>query len=547
MLKATVQVDDARLRVTAQVVDLHGAELIHSFIAECDARDVLELEDDIAQRTARALRVEREARAALRHPDPGTRSVEARVAFERGRARFQRWRADDGDTAVAHFRRSVALDPTYARAYAWQALADYRDAVSYKRESRQTAWQRVLPLFERALAIDPNLGEAHAMRAFFDFTRERHITDAELRRGIALSPDSAESYTLLAQRLASSDIPAERERESLEAVDRAIALAPETTRYRYLKALILWRDPTLRSRAIDLMRSVLESDPDFAPAAAKLGQWTWQELLQPADAARWSEHALHIDPDTPWIRESLCRIYLDMEDAAAARDVVAPAVPEASSECRTDLALAAGDWRRAAQIAFNMPGEALFGDRYGAGWMGSLARYARETGDSDRVLALLETLGKDRKLVASQPSGFVEPSFLLIQLDQMRGDRAAADRLLDALWQWLPEFERMQSTYYERYPLRAMLLAWSGRNDEALDELLRWTRRRHSPYWWYVFERDATWEQSRQDPRFIEAHQHERDYAAGQRAMLDTLRRQGAVPMRGKEEPTRGVARTANR
>jgi hypothetical protein len=82
-----------------------------------------------------------------------------------------------------------------------------------------------------------------------------------------------------------------------------------------------------------------------------------------------------------------------MEDAAAARDIVASAVPEASSECRTDLAFAAGDWRRAAQIAFNLPGEARFVDRYGAGWMRSLTRYARETGDSKRVLELVQTRG----------------------------------------------------------------------------------------------------------------------------------------------------------
>ena len=239
-------------------------------------------------------------------------------------------------------------------------------------------------------------------------------------------------------------------------------------------------------------------------------------------------------------------MYLDMDDRAAARDVVAAAIPEASSECRTDLALAEGDWRRAAQIAFNMPGEALYGDRYGAGWMGGLARYARETGDSRRVLELLHTLGDDGILPESTP-GFVEPTFLLLQLQRMRGDPAAVSELLARLWRWLPDFERTQSTYFERYPLRAMLLAWSDRDDEALDELLRWTRRRHSPHWWYVFERDATWERLRADPRFVEARRHEIDYVAGQRAMLEALRRQGAVPVRSKERSSRDVARAALR
>lgn len=545
VLRGSVQRNDARLRVAAQVVDTRDGELIHSFIAERDVRDVPELEDDIAQRAARALRVELEARAAMRRPDSGTRSNEARLEFERGRARYQRWRADDGETAVALFRQSVALDPNYARAYAWQAMADYRDAVTYKRESREVAWRRVSPLFERALAIDPALGEAQAIHAFFDFTRERAVTDAELRRGIALAPDSAESYSLRAQRLGSSVSPTNGQQDALKAVDRAIELAPETTRYRYLKALLVWSDPANRPRAIGLMREVLESDPDFAPAAAKLGLWTWLELRQPADAARWVEHAIRIDPDTSRLRGSLCLIYLDLGDSAAAEDVVASAVPEAASQCRIDLALQTGDWRRAAQIAFNAPGEALYADRYGAGWLGALSRYARETGDSERVLQLLRTLGDDQDLATSVPFGFLEPSLLLVELHQMRGDRAAAGQLIEKLWRRLPELERTQSPLYANYPLRAMLLAWSGRDGEALDELLRWTRRRHSAYWWYIFEHDATWERLRQDPRFVESRRHERDYAAGQRAMLETLRRQGVVPTRSKDAISQEIVRAA--
>ncbi|HJU24320.1 MAG TPA: winged helix-turn-helix domain-containing protein, partial [Casimicrobiaceae bacterium] len=168
LLKGALQRSNERLRITAQLFDTHNGELIHSFLLEADTRDALRLEDDIAQHAARAIHVESEARAAMQRREAGTRNPDARLAFERGRARYQRWRIDDGEIAIVHFKRSVALDPDYARAYVWQAMAEFRNAVLYKHQDAQLEMQAVRPLFERALALDPKLGEARAAPAFFD-------------------------------------------------------------------------------------------------------------------------------------------------------------------------------------------------------------------------------------------------------------------------------------------------------------------------------------------------------------------------------------------
>jgi len=254
--------------------------------------------------------------------------------------------------------------------------------------------------------------------------------------------------------------------------------------------------------------------------------------LQAADALRWSERAIRIDPDTSWPRQTVCRAYLDLADPMAARDAIGASQQDTAGPCLADLALYEGDWRRAAQFAFNTPGVALVGP----GILGALSRYASETGDTERVLELLR--GPDGEQVETSKAlaeGLFEQAFLLVQLYQMRGDRAGRERVLEALWRWLPKAERGEFMHRESYPTRAMLMAWSGRDSEALDELLHWTRRRHSMYWWYVFEHDPTWQHLRSDPRFVEARRLEREYVAGQRTTLETLRRHGAVPVRASK------------
>jgi len=51
------------------------------------------------------------------------------------------------------------------------------------------------------------------------------------------------------------------------------------------------------------------------------------------------------------------------------------------------------------------------------------------------------------------------------------------------------------------------------------------------PYRWAVLERDPLWEKTRPDPRFQAALAAERTYAAKQRALFETMRRNGEVPM----------------
>ena len=546
-LKGSLQRSGERLRVTVQVLGASNDELIHSFIAEADARDVLRLEDDIAQRAARAMRVEWEAHVAAARPDPGTRNAEARLAFERGRARYQRWRVDDGETAIVYFKRSIALDPGYARAYLWEAMAELRNATMYRREDWSTAMQRVQPLFDRAIALGPQLGEAYAVRDFNDFVAKGFAaSEAGIRKGLALEPSSAESWSLLAQRLEFSRPLADVRKERLEAIDRAIAVSPETTRYRYLKMIFLWSDPATATQAVDLAQSVLDSDPDFAPAVARLAHWRWFRYAQPAEAVRWSEHAIRLDPETSWLRDELCLTYLDLADPLAAHEV-SDAVEAEAVSCRAALALYEGDWRRAAQLVFQLPPAVVASCDYMVGVMGALSRYARETGDTERVLAVLrQAYGEQYDAVSSEAPGMPDRAFLLLQLYRMRGDRVAEQSLMDTLGRWLLEVDRKQPG---RGPdlIRAKLMAWSGRDGEALDELLRWTRKGHSPFWWYVFEHDVTWERLRRDPRFIEALRHERNYVAGQRAILETLRRQGVVPVRAANGQISGTSQVVSR
>ena len=61
-----------------------------------------------------------------------------------------------------------------------------------------------------------------------------------------------------------------------------------------------------------LMFETLRVRPDFAPALARLGWSSWRRGGRFADAIRYGEQALRIDPEPEWIRSLLGRWYLEL-------------------------------------------------------------------------------------------------------------------------------------------------------------------------------------------------------------------------------------------
>jgi TolB-like protein/tetratricopeptide (TPR) repeat protein len=122
VLEGSIRRNDARMRVSARLIDCPSATLI--WASHFDARhdDMLDLQDDIGAKVVAALgpKLERVAitRVESRSRDIGSEAIEA---YLRGLGCMYRWSKDGLGAALAHFERAIAIERDFAAAYAMAA------------------------------------------------------------------------------------------------------------------------------------------------------------------------------------------------------------------------------------------------------------------------------------------------------------------------------------------------------------------------------------------------------------------------------------------
>jgi TolB-like protein/Tfp pilus assembly protein PilF len=112
-------------------------------------------------------------------------------AYTRGRYFWNRRSGEDLQRAIAQFRSAIAIEPSYAPAYA--GLADsYAIIGSYGFAAGKDAFDEARAAAERAVQLDPNLADGHTSRANiavqdWDWAR----AEVEYKRALALNPGYA--------------------------------------------------------------------------------------------------------------------------------------------------------------------------------------------------------------------------------------------------------------------------------------------------------------------------------------------------------------------
>jgi TolB-like protein/Tfp pilus assembly protein PilF len=112
-----------RIRITAQLIDAAQGNHLWSERYDREIRDVFAVQDEVTRTIVATLigRVEEaELGASRRRP---TASMEAYDSLLRGIEHLRGYGADDNPLAREHFERAIALDPRFARAHAYFALA----------------------------------------------------------------------------------------------------------------------------------------------------------------------------------------------------------------------------------------------------------------------------------------------------------------------------------------------------------------------------------------------------------------------------------------
>ena len=200
-----------RVRVTAQLVEANSDHHLWARTYERDLKDVLALQDEIAQDIAEQIRVtltptERTLLVQV-HPVDS----EAYDAYLKGSYWLSQANSEGFKKACDYFQKAIARDPGYAVAYV---------GVAKCQDTPDKATEIVL----KALALDPSLAEAHSLLATFKFAIawDWSSAEAEYKKAIALNPGSAPAHYWYSMYLVVMD----RLNEAMQEIELARDLDP---------------------------------------------------------------------------------------------------------------------------------------------------------------------------------------------------------------------------------------------------------------------------------------------------------------------------------
>src|SRR5438552_3339553 len=178
-----------QLRATASLVNAANDDLLWSEAFGASDQDQFALQDQLVTAIARALNLSLSPATTTALRARGTNSNEAHELVQRARLETDQFTAASLRSAIWHAEAAIALDSTYADA--WAALADAWGYTADDFVSAATAGPQVRRAAERALALDPTLADAHAQMAIWWLTYGHDPGAALQEMEQALKLDSA--------------------------------------------------------------------------------------------------------------------------------------------------------------------------------------------------------------------------------------------------------------------------------------------------------------------------------------------------------------------
>jgi serine/threonine protein kinase/Flp pilus assembly protein TadD len=318
VLDGSVRKAGARIRITAQLINVADGYHLWSERYDRDLEDVFAVQDEIADNIVKALRVvltEEEKRAIEK---PRTENVQAYEYYLRGRQFFHLFREKSNQFARRMFARAIEIDPSFALAYA--GTADCSSFLYIWWDPSEANLEQADAASKKALELAPEMAEAHASRGLA-LTLNKRYDEAyqEFEAAIRLDPKLFEAYYFYGR----ACFERGRHAEAAHAFERAAAVRPEDYQTPSLMALAydaLGRkedSEAARRRAVRIIEQYLELNPGDA-RALYLGAIDLCYLGDRERSRDWADRALAVDPDDAAVLYNVACAYnqLGLQDMA---------------------------------------------------------------------------------------------------------------------------------------------------------------------------------------------------------------------------------------
>ena len=287
----------ARLRINTQLMDAHKDFPLWSERYDREMKDVFELQDEIAQKIAEALRVTlspQEQQALAAKP---TENLQAYDLYLRGKSFARRLTRQDLEFALQMFENAVSFDPDFALAHA--AIANACAQYHYHYEREATWIERALAASQRASALGKDAPEIQVAEAWILYADGKYDDTIRLaRQAIEHKADCEGAYYLLARAL----FAAGRYQEVADLADAAIAASGEdyNTYVPIINALgALGKKDALHNRVqqrIQILEAHLRKLPEDARGHTLLAN-DYVQMKRTEEAVREANLAMALRPN----------------------------------------------------------------------------------------------------------------------------------------------------------------------------------------------------------------------------------------------------------
>jgi serine/threonine protein kinase/Tfp pilus assembly protein PilF len=325
VLAGTLRRAGNRLRITTQLVDTHTDFPLWSERYDRELKDVFEVQDEIAQKIAAALRIQlsqQEQEAIAAKP---TDNLQAYDLYLRGRSYARRLTRQDLEFALQMFENAVTQDPNFALAYA--AIANVC-AYYHAHYSREDAWiDRARAAAERSMALQPDVPEVMVAQAWILYAKAQYEEmTAIVRNVVARKHDCEGAYYLLLRGLYASG-----KYQDVANVAEAAIESSGTDYNVYVPILnslgALGKEEAkrnVRHRAIQAMEGHLRQVPEDARARILLAAF-YAEEGRHEDAMREANLAMLLRPNEAMVHYNAACTFCAMNKKSEALDALTKA------------------------------------------------------------------------------------------------------------------------------------------------------------------------------------------------------------------------------
>ena len=270
VVEGSVQRAGEQIRIDAQLVDAATSANLWANRFDRGAADVFAVQDEMSRDIVKSLGMTPTALETQRMARPPTANLEAYDYYLRGEQAARTARPAAVREALDFYAKAVALDPSFAEAYA----ADARTAVNSWRYNYDDVLQsavarkRAYENAGRALQLNPDLSLPYAILAILQVIDKRYEEAIEsAKRAVALGPGDVEAHVALGYVY----LVAGKFAEAAASIETALKLDPNLSPIDRLVAGLVFFFNGENDRAIATLERARDDAPSVGQTLVSLG------------------------------------------------------------------------------------------------------------------------------------------------------------------------------------------------------------------------------------------------------------------------------------